>query len=512
VSQGNWLSLTYNGQSYFSKPPLRFWISALTFRAFGVNEWTVRIVSAIFGLLTVLMLYLLGRRTYGERAAFLGALILLTSHQFLYNHCVRTGETDSMLIFFWTVGLLLLQLAVESRNRNLLFLAAASIGLCGMVKHLGFVPIVLSIAITWALLSGAWRSFSGSSWTLSVGITLAVALPWHLYQWMKNGMVFVRAYFLGEIVEKRLEAGGGGSGPTRSGPWASISTVARGFFPWSCLLPFAVLESITHSESRRRWLLPMLWLVVALGITIISGRKFTWYVLPAFPAAALLVGGLMDRFLENGGSILTRLSLVIGGLVAFASTTNAAFHNPFGSMARQSMLAVRFLSRFETPDSPRWWATVWVVAAIGLYLGLTSIASRIDVPKSIGSAGRWLWVCAIVGLATTIVVTPLKFSRTISPLHEMARAAEEELSDQEMLTVVLPGRKTRNPFFQFYFGERSLNRHPVSRLPVALASGHLVLTDVASLENAREPGVEALPALQPVMRARGLILVRAVGN
>jgi 4-amino-4-deoxy-L-arabinose transferase-like glycosyltransferase len=78
ATQGNWLPLTDNDSPYFNKPPLRIWLMALIFKAAGINEWTVRLWSAVFGLGTVLALYLVGRRLGDDRTAFFSSLILLT--------------------------------------------------------------------------------------------------------------------------------------------------------------------------------------------------------------------------------------------------------------------------------------------------------------------------------------------------------------------------------------------------------------------------------------------------
>jgi len=193
---GHWLPLTYNGQPYYSKPPLRIWLTALSFKVAGINEWTVRFWSAVAATATVLALFLIGRRLFGDRAAFLGALALLTSHQYIYNHCARTGETDALLIFFLSSGLLLLELAIVERRRGALLVAAALIGLCGITKHLGFVPIVLVIAVAYILLAGTWSAFPLRTWLSALLMVFAVALPWHVAQWLVEGKPFVKAYFL----------------------------------------------------------------------------------------------------------------------------------------------------------------------------------------------------------------------------------------------------------------------------------------------------------------------------
>ena len=152
--------------------------------------------SAVFGLGTVLVIYLVGRRLLGDSTAFFSSLILLTSHQYIYNHCVRTGETDSMLIFCWTCALLFLQLSVENGSPHQLYVAAAFLGSCGMVKHLGFVPIVLFIAIAYVVLAGVWRVFPLRTWGAGLGVVLAVALPWHLLIWWIEGNAFLQKYLL----------------------------------------------------------------------------------------------------------------------------------------------------------------------------------------------------------------------------------------------------------------------------------------------------------------------------
>lgn len=512
VTQGNWLLLTYNDSPYFNKPPLRIWLTALTFQVAGINEWSVRLWSAISGLGTVLTLYLVGRRLWGERTAFLSSLILLTSHQYIYNHCVRTGETDSMLIFCWTCALLLLQLSVEERNRRLLYLAAAFLGLCGMVKHLGFVPIVLSIAIGYVVLAGVWRVFPLRTWGLGLGIVFAVALPWHLLIWSLEGKAFVQRYLLGEVVEKRLEAKGGGPALLPSGNWASILTMARGFFPWSCLLPFAFVGAFGRAHFRRRWLMPVLWLLVAVGTTVISGRKFSWYVIPAFPAAAILVAGLIDRFLDEASGAWTRASVLLGGLLALASITNAATHNPFEAMAREAMLGVHFLGRLRSPESSLFSALALIVVLGALATLAYRLLGRNNDSIKAQRDFRTLFATAILALALYTVVVPLRFSRTTSPLHEIALASEAHLAEGETLNIRLPRRKSRYPRFKFYLGDRNLRIMRATELTPDAIPGELLLTDVATLEQIREAVPELALPDRPLAQAKGLLLLRLPGE
>jgi hypothetical protein len=482
ATQGSWLPLTFEGKPYYSKPPLRIWLTALNFELAGVSPWTVRLWSGIFGIATVLVLYVVGRRLWSGRIAFFSALILLTAHQYLYNHCVRTGETDAMLIFCWTSGLLLLQLSIKWESRSLLFLSAALLGLCGMVKHLGFVPILLLIAVGYVWLAGVWRTFSLRIWLASLGVLAVVALPWHILMWVRQGRVFVQTYFFGEVVEKRLQAGSESQTWDSAEQYISLVTMANGFFPWSCLLPFGLADLVRSRTFRRDWLLPTLWLAVAMITTVISGRKYSWYVLPAFPAAAILVARLLDRFLGESRDRLVGGAVLLGGLAALTSVSNATEHNPFAALARREMLSVEFLGRLRGPETSP-------LAAFALLLLIGAVVSlgwvllgRLGNATAVRAAFRRVFVLSIFGLAAYTVVVPLRFSRHRSTVDQMASAAGLYLERGETLFVALPLRETRNSRFKFYFGDSKIRRIENEELEGEVLSGKLVLTNLEGLE------------------------------
>lgn len=105
VNGGDWILMHRNGAIYTDKPPLFFWIIALSsFLWQGLTPFSVRFPSALFGTLTVLLTFFIGKRLYSSRTGFLSGLILATSVQFAYLS-IR-GNIDTTLTFFTTASIL----------------------------------------------------------------------------------------------------------------------------------------------------------------------------------------------------------------------------------------------------------------------------------------------------------------------------------------------------------------------------------------------------------------------
>ena len=125
---------------------------------------------------------------------------------------------------------------------------------------------------------------------------------------------------------------------------------------------------------------------------------------------------------------------------------------------------------------------------------------------------RTLFATAILALALYTVVVPLRFSRTTSPLHEIALASEAHLAEGETLNIRLPRRKSRYPRFKFYLGDRNLRIMRATELTPDAIPGELLLTDVATLEQIREAVPELALPDRPLAQAKGLLLLRLPGE
>jgi 4-amino-4-deoxy-L-arabinose transferase-like glycosyltransferase len=438
LENGDWITLTFLGEPYFKKPPLKFWLAAVTYDIGGLSEFTVRLWSAIFALGTVLFLFWLGRGLYGDRAAFLGALVLLTTHQFLYNHCARTGELDSALLFFWTSAHLLFLLAIARSSERLLLLAFASIGLAGMVKHIGFVPQILLIIGLQLAITRGWRRFRARSWLKAGGLLLLVVLPWHIAQTVRHGRAFLDSYILGEVVARAA-----GEVPvshtTDLGAWFYAVVLKNGFFPWTLLLPFALVLACrrTSLEKKRIDLALVAWVAIALLIPTLSEAKNFWYALPALPPAALLIGRLLDRHLESARSRWIELATIAMSALALLSTTTASIHNPFATRARHEMVSVDLFGRLADGHVAVWLAVAAAIVAVGWLV-------------SKWRSGRWAFVLLFIGIASFQATSPLKFTKSRNSIDRIVDAALAEQKPRESFVLALPN-KVQRPIRNLYY-------------------------------------------------------------
>lgn len=445
LETGDWMTLHANGLPYFNKGPLSFWLSAVAMRIGGVNEWSVRFFSALAAFFTIVTLSMLGDRVFGAPAGTLAGAVLLTSHQYLYHHCARTGDVDSFLTLFWTLGALLVARAVGQRSASLLLLGFTSIGFCGLAKHLGMVPLGVLLVGSWALLSGGWRRFPARVWAAGIALPILVILPWTAWQLLTHGQAFLDAHF-GREVLARAAGNLPDTPPDRyaGGPLYVFATLKNGFFPWSLVVPFALVELGRGTKERRRLNLSLgIWIVGILALAMISAGQARRYVLPAYPALALLVGLLLARLFRRSAEPFALAASAAAALVALLSRTTALSHNPFAIHPRRPMLSADLLGRLPENSGLR---ILTLAAALVAILLLTRLG------KQDRGHGRWsaasLGVLALVALFQ--VVAPLHRSTYKHPFNETTREVARLRECGYELWTALGPPLTDSPIHGFY--------------------------------------------------------------
>ena len=103
LKTGNWFLLRWNGLPYFDHPPLGFWLTAFSFRIFGINEMAARLPSALAGIGSVFLIFLLGQKLFNQKTGFWSGLILTTTPWFWLRS--REGNLDIILVFFMLLSI-----------------------------------------------------------------------------------------------------------------------------------------------------------------------------------------------------------------------------------------------------------------------------------------------------------------------------------------------------------------------------------------------------------------------
>jgi len=301
-----------NHVKYFEKPPLHYWLNASSLAVFGCNEFAARFPSALLGLGGVLLTYCVGRRVFGRREGLYGALVLGSSLGYLVLG--RMNSIDMTLTFCMaaTLGFFLMASRDGERRKGLFYhlfyvfaaLTVLAKGLIGIVLPAGIIFFFLLVTRRWRLLR-EMRIVSGGL------LFLAVCAPWFILVSLKNPefpqFFFIHEHFQRFLtkVHKRYEP-----------PWFFIPIILLGLIPWSFFLPEAVRSAWKTRDHRKIYL--FLWVGVIFAFFSASSSKLIPYMLPVFPALALLVGATISEAFDQGKDPLRKSSFATVALLCVA--------------------------------------------------------------------------------------------------------------------------------------------------------------------------------------------------
>jgi 4-amino-4-deoxy-L-arabinose transferase-like glycosyltransferase len=313
VATGEWSRLTFNGESYFNKPPLHFWLNAAVFHVVAPTTFTAALVPCLLGVIDVLLLYVLCRQTLpGWQPAFLAALVYLTTPEVV--HWGRGVHLETLVTLWVLLGLLAAHRSVRHPSAVLL-LAAAAIGGWLAKGPQGLFPLLVA-PILWRD-AGVVGARLRSGWTLAAVVIAAGAVgAWIAGRWSETG--FVATYFgeqIGHVLFVR--------GWFDRGPLWYVGKLLRTYWPW---LPVALAGGVMLWRRRRTDVGARLWLaylaVVMLVITAATVKKGR-YLFQVYPALAALAGVALAAvaarvprlpgWMASGAALAAAATLLLGG-------------------------------------------------------------------------------------------------------------------------------------------------------------------------------------------------------
>jgi 4-amino-4-deoxy-L-arabinose transferase-like glycosyltransferase len=310
---GDFITPHLYGKPWFEKPILYYWLAAQSYRILGVSEIAARMPAAISAILLILSVFTIGWKWRSLQCGIVAVLMLASSPM-----CISLGRAASMDMMLttavtWSLAGFYFGLSIPRRNTSLtqrpqnqftrmwLCVAYSSLGVALLAKgpvSLVLVGLILIIFFTFRPEIYSSRNL----WLIPGGLlSLAVALPWYVLCYQANGRPFIEEFLfqhnLARFATDRFQ---------HSQPfWFFLLVIFVGFFPWSlhfgavCIRDLEGLRRSGRLASKSDVLFFWLWVIVPLVFFSLSRSKLPGYILPIFPAMALLTAAYWEDRLKE---------------------------------------------------------------------------------------------------------------------------------------------------------------------------------------------------------------------
>jgi 4-amino-4-deoxy-L-arabinose transferase-like glycosyltransferase len=298
TASGDWVTPRLNNLKYFEKPPLQYWATATAYTVFGEHQWTARLWTGLTGFAGIFLIWFVGRRLYGREAALYSALLLSSS--MLYVLIGHINTLDMGVTFFITLGIagLLLAQAEPDKQRKWMMLAWAGLALAVLSKGLMGLILPGTALFIYCLVQRDFGVLKRMHWLPGLALFLLITLPW-FWLVMKANPEFFDRFFIYEHYTRFTTKELG-----RYQPWYYfVPILLAGALPWTLLLfstcwrTFRSRKLLDGIFDSQRFLL--IWAVFIYVFFSVSGSKLPSYLLPMFPALALLMGNHLASMKER---------------------------------------------------------------------------------------------------------------------------------------------------------------------------------------------------------------------
>lgn len=281
LASGNLWVVTHNGHVDFANPPLPFWLTSLAFKIFGVSGYAAIFFTALFGMATVYLTYILYLHLFKNNwGAFFAVFVLIFPGMFVDSS--RRGMVDIILAFCVTGAMYFFVKGLENRKFYLLFGLMTALAILTKSVLGGFPLVIAVITLVW---SGRWKEMFSAYFMIGAVLALSLGFSWHLVNWFTFGQSFVDEHF-GVLLLNRAY-----------GEPASLfyflgyaKDFLRNYWPW---LPVALIGLFqfcrwAFKEKDIRYQLLFSWVVVIYLVMSTSRNQTLRYLFMIFPALAII--------------------------------------------------------------------------------------------------------------------------------------------------------------------------------------------------------------------------------
>ena len=305
----DWITPYYQGRFRFQKPILFYWLVSLSYLVFGISNFGVRFPSALFGILTVIFTFNIGRTLFDRKTGLLAAGLLATfAIFFMYS---RYASPDMTLTFFITYSIYLFLKGSKNVKEGKKFFALFFIVLGLATMNKGYVGFALPLIIvcTFIISTKKWKLFKAMNLPAGMLIILAIGLPWYFVMYKLHGAKYLNHIFVRETIMRIFYAPGNETGLAFLRIYFKrffyyIPILIGWFAPHSLFLPTAIIDAFksknTYSREKDSYkLILSFFFGIFVFFTLISVKEYH-YMLPIAPASALIVARYLLNLQERG--------------------------------------------------------------------------------------------------------------------------------------------------------------------------------------------------------------------
>ena len=358
-----------DGTPYWNKPPLIHNVIALSYSFFGISEWSTRFPIATISALAVPLLYALAREIFPRRLeAIYSTMVYLTLIPVVRHG--RLAMLDGAITVFFSLAIWCLLRASKYNQqgvRRYVLGAGLAISLISLTKGLALGILLGAIAFVCYLLVAQVKHKFNFSFFVLIILGLLPAIAWYLLQIIHYGQDFIEVNLGIQTFNRIINTVENNSSPF----WYYLDEIAKYSMPWLILLPGGI--KLAWLQRQEPWAkLALVWFSFYLIAISVMATKLPWYVMPIYPAFALLVGANIAQIHHKLNLSLTaKILLIIVALTAWIGSIYYLWFAPnqdldlfliLGSLALGLTIANILIQRRKSYFIP--------AIAIALYLAL----------------------------------------------------------------------------------------------------------------------------------------------
>jgi 4-amino-4-deoxy-L-arabinose transferase-like glycosyltransferase len=315
---GDWVTTRLNGIKYFEKPPLQVWMTALTFELFGLGEWQARFWTGLCGLIGIAAVGYTGRKVFGGRVGFDAALILGSSLLWAMLGHINTLDMGlSAMMALALCGLLVAQHndATGNEQRNGMLVCWAGMALAVMSKGLIGVVLPGAVLFIYTFVSRDWMIWKRLHAGWGLVVFFVITTPWFVLVSIDNPE-FLQFFFIHEHFQRFFSKIHHRAGPI----YYFVPLLVLGMVPWLGLLLQGFWQGVRNRGSGfQPEKMLLVWAAFIFFFFSVSSSKLPSYILPIFPAIALLIACTLRNVTQRALAINAGILIAIGlaGLATF---------------------------------------------------------------------------------------------------------------------------------------------------------------------------------------------------